>query len=1166
VSDPNLNSTVNSNILRRDGTSQSGREKATLAPKNHPLDDRSMKDLEQFVQGVAKMVNYYTKTEDTSDETGGEQASLIIDGTWDNLFSSKMPEEKQRPHLALMYAFLELWTKVQDHANTIPKRHLDFFYREFLQFTEKEAVPDKAHILFELAKNVKKYDLAANTELSAGKDDAGIERIYKTDREIVLNKTTATEFKTINNPYVTGPAADALKHELYASPIANSKDGIGEALDSDAPEWDTFGNKEVGGARQRELEDIDRTMPSAEIGFAIGSPILHLAEGDRTIRIKFNFSEDSSLAAVAEIDVQHLFTFGLSTEEEWLEPEVITGGTGIEGEAEEGNEGEEGEGSEGQDDPQEKEGQAEDFEEKEPPKGHFPDLPTVIGVEGKSLSFELFLDGTLPAVIPFNAKELDGEFVTKYPVLRAMLNTVYYQTFSNLKVESIELSVTVTGVRNLVIQSDLARLNPSKPFMPFGPKPKVNSNFYIGSEEVFYKRLSEVSINIDWGDLPESLVEYYRAFGKNCEAAPTEVSTLYNNSFKVNFKLFRDRKWLSPDKWANQDDGDIDSAIFATSENDVVPDGEKQIVMKFEDREDFEPIEITGDGPTYGIDTINGFLKMELQDFDFFGPESAGLTHSDWDFKKFVFGHREYAGVFAERSLNVAGVAGVARVGETGEEFPTKFPNQPYTPLINALYLDYEARIVIDSDNSDEEFFHIAPFGYNEEKFTKSTETGSEYFLTIVPSFTDEGTLYIGLSDFNPPQNISLLFQVVEGSADASSIAETTETDTVTTPAIDGALVASAVDIEAEKTEVQWRYLTKGNIWAKFQKTEIVADTTNGLKTSGIISFSIPKTASAETTVLPSGKHWLRASITNGAQSVGKMIAVTSQATLVEFSDQKNDPNHLKDALESGKIKKLKNKVSQIKSVTQPYASFGGKVTEQDDEFYTRVSERLRHKGRAETFWDYEHLVLENFAQIYKIKAVNHSNKEGLHEPGNVLLVGIPNIKNNNAVNVLEPRNSLNTLEEIEDFLATVAPRYVDIHVVNPIYEKIHLDFSVKFHAGYDVGFYQEKLQQSITKYLSPWAFDEGAEISFNNSIHKYAIMNFVEEQVYVNYVFNFKLFYTPAGSDIAILTSRVEPEDPRVILVSGNAHLIDVRLTDPPPLELEYCMMAIERNFIIKS
>ena len=161
MSDNNQNSSVNSNILRRDGTSQSGREQATLSPENHPLDDRSMKDLEQFVQGVAKMVNYYTKTEDTSEQIGGDVSSLIKQGTWDNLFSSKMTDEKQRPHLALMYAFLELWKKVQDHANTIPKRHLDFFYREFLQFTEKEAIPDKAHILFELAKNVTQYNLTA---------------------------------------------------------------------------------------------------------------------------------------------------------------------------------------------------------------------------------------------------------------------------------------------------------------------------------------------------------------------------------------------------------------------------------------------------------------------------------------------------------------------------------------------------------------------------------------------------------------------------------------------------------------------------------------------------------------------------------------------------------------------------------------------------------------------------------------------------------------------------------------------------------------------------------------------------------------------------------------------------------------------------------------------
>ena len=436
--------------------------------------------------------------------------------------------------------------------------------------------------------------------MSAGKDDAGVERIYKTDRDIVLNKATAVEFKNINNPYVTSLPAEAFKHELYASPIANSQDGIGEALDSAAPEWDTFGNKEVDNQRQRELDDADRTMPSAEVGFAIGSPILHLAEGDRTISVRLNFSQDSDLSQIELIEVADLFTFGLSTEEDWLMPEIQTTEAPTEGE---------GEGSE-------------------------PAGSTGVDPPGKAISFDLFLDGTEPAIIPFDSEVLDGEFVTKYPMLRAILNTVYYQTFTSLKLENIELSVNVAGVRNLVIQSDLARLNPSKPFMPFGPKPKVNSNFYIGSEEVFYKKLSEVSINMDWGDLPESMVEYYHKYSDNVESVPDEVSTLKNSSFKVNFKLYKDRAWLEPNKWADETGGDIDSAIFATDDDEVVADGKKTIVIKLQEQEDFEPIKITGDNPAYGIDTINGFLRMELQNFDFYGPESADLETSELELQR----------------------------------------------------------------------------------------------------------------------------------------------------------------------------------------------------------------------------------------------------------------------------------------------------------------------------------------------------------------------------------------------------------------------------------------------------------------------------------------------------------------------------------------------------
>jgi hypothetical protein len=61
-----------------------------------------------------------------------------------------------------------------------------------------------------------------------------------------------------------------------------------------------------------------------------------------------------------------------------------------------------------------------------------------------------------------------------------------------------------------------------------------------------------------------------------------------------------------------------------------------------------------------------------------------------------------------------------------------------------------------------------------------------------------------------------------------------------------------------------------------------------------------------------------------------------------------------------------------------PFPSFGGRETEDSSQFYKRVSERLRHKERAITIFDYERLVLESFPSIYKVKCVNHAGEKDI--------------------------------------------------------------------------------------------------------------------------------------------------------------------------------------------
>ncbi len=52
---------------------------------------------------------------------------------------------------------------------------------------EKNAVPDQAYIIFELAKGFDTCLVKKGTKLSAGKDKLNLELIYATDKDVVLN-------------------------------------------------------------------------------------------------------------------------------------------------------------------------------------------------------------------------------------------------------------------------------------------------------------------------------------------------------------------------------------------------------------------------------------------------------------------------------------------------------------------------------------------------------------------------------------------------------------------------------------------------------------------------------------------------------------------------------------------------------------------------------------------------------------------------------------------------------------------------------------------------------------------------------------------------------------------------------------------------------------------
>ncbi|HYQ56738.1 MAG TPA: baseplate J/gp47 family protein [Draconibacterium sp.] len=450
-------------------------------------------------------------------------------------------------------------------------------------------------------------------------------------------------------------------------------------------------------------------------------------------------------------------------------------------------------------------------------------------------------------------------------------------------------------------------------------------------------------------------------------------------------------------------------------------------------------------------------------------------------------------------------------------------PNEPYTPFVEQITLDYTASAKFEPEGKkyakEFQLFHEHPFGQSEECLLQN---GKDSDLFVVPNYCNGGELYIGLENAMPQQTISLLIQVLEGSENPE------------------------VESFVGKQHVEWDVLCK-NHWKSLDSTAIISNNTGNLLKSGILKFSLPKEANSDNTLLPTGFTWLRARIHKKYNAVSKTIGIHAQAVLAGLKDNNNNLEHLIRGLAAETISKMVSRIPKVKGLTQPYNSFGGKPEESDESYYRRISERLRHKNRAITVWDYEHLVLQRFPEIHKAKCLSHTctkivdNKRQTKylAPGSVVVVVIPDIVNKNVFDIYQPRVSKATLNKIQHYLKKLNSSLVQTLVINPEYEELRVDLKVKFHKAYDEVYYKTVLNKDLTRLLSPWAFDHTAPIRFGLSLHKSVIINYTEQLVYVDFITDVRLYQKNAATGIESEVNIATPSSPEAILVSSKEHSI---------------------------
>jgi len=981
---------------------------------------------------------------------------------------------RHAPAPSLLLAFQQLYELPRQHLNRFAARHADFYLREVLRAEPQPAPADWAHVI---CQRTPRFDgetlIARGTVFPAGKDAAGNPVEFAADDDLLVTDARVVALHTLRlerDPLVAPEYPFDYVCRARATTLPAEPGAAGPTGPTGAPAgrrwWPVF-----GGSSERSGGD---GAVAAQIGFALASPLLHLCEGEREIRLDIVFTDADAVAdlvarlregpgpgraglAAYRADLGRLFTRWLFDAREWFAPaddspptladlDAIRAQVALHG-ADLGMDDE----SSGIGDPQalyvsaRADGRAPDavpnravifdrvmrsaFDiELSCADGWFraapaitPLAPDAHGAPRLGFTLGVRLGPQAPAIVGCDALLHDG-LDADAPLLRARLrddSRMYaLSLLDGLRMATLRIETSVSGLRQVQLSNQYGALDATRPFAPFGPLPTLGSWLVVGAPEIARKPVVALTLRFAWSGLPREeggFGSYYAGYRPAVDSA----------DFTARFAVLHDGIWRA-DGTQLLFDADAASGILRAQRRLDV------------DRNVLSDHFRAGDpAARYDLTSRNGFIRLELT-----GPAQA-------------FGHALYPRMLTE-AVTVGAKRKLAKVA---------LPEAPYTPVIEGLALDYRAEALCsfstsarDSEPAPLRFFHLHPFGWHE---VHSAARGGHPFL--LPKVGEDGNLYIGLEASELQGSLSLLFEMREEAARGRA---------------------------EQPPVVSWACLVDDR-WETLSAARVLLDTTRGFLGTGIVKLDLPG-AGRNNRVMPAGRFWLRASVRSELPGFGAfagLYAVHAQALRLT---RLAAPEPALGALPAGALAKPARPIPGLASALQIGASFGFAPAEDRAQFETRLSERLRHKQRAVTPWDYERLVLERFPDVLKVKCFTHCALNDapatpgrprppdlVEKPGHVLLVLLPAARGMDDIADLGgPRLNSIALRRITDELQALASPAVRLRVINARYEHIQVRCALRIRAGHQPGLALRAIDRAITDFLSPWR-DGGLQARF---------------------------------------------------------------------------------------
>ncbi|MCF6324582.1 MAG: baseplate J/gp47 family protein [Gammaproteobacteria bacterium] len=1035
--------------------------------------------------------------------------------------------QAHEPAIGLYMVFLHLYQAAQKRLNHFTARHLDFYYRDCLQTAPRKRKTESLFLKFEPAAGAKPFIVDSELAFTSEKNSRATNLLYHLKEPLLVRRAHVCSLKTLylqrnrlmspecEMGHVTrmkfyertlsqekeveiavmpffgdvksgvqlAGMTDAITGFSIASPIMALKEGRREielTIDFMVPDTITI-DHEFSDKRIVDSVDSFRSWFGKIFSYYLlmGTAFLNEARRTRMVELITQYDEDGACEKLLESDWEELFyrllkrpfAISLSAEDGWLTVNDYLISPAIEDD----------------------------------------------NGSNSGLKVTLSLDHSVAAVIPYNSEIHGGNRVCELPMINVLIDPeasfFSYSLLNSLAVSSVEIDVAVTGVKDVVISNHLGRLDPTKPFSPFGPLPTRHSYLVVGSREAAGKQVTRMELALEWGDLPMDIggfPTYYQGY----DFAPL------SSNFEAEITVLQNGNWM-PNKAETQ----YRAGLFESGKGGVVRDKKTVFVGAAGYFKPLDSAEID-QRFEYRSGARNGFVRLQMS-----SPDSA-------------FGHAEYPQLLT-RILTE----------NSRRKKPIAVPNPPYTPLIKQILLSYKAHSVIkmgvdfplNQPSMDERFFHVHPFGVKQEY-----PTAKKHRVQLFPHYEDDGNLFIGIEAAELNGTLNLYFDLDE---------ETTS------PSL------------SSRSLMRWYCLTK-NGWRLLEPNRLLSDSTEGFLMSGVVTVDLPVGMISDSLVMPTGQYWLKVATSGALESFAGLSAIVTNVAQLECAVKTVESNERMKAFDRDTVWRSVAKVAGLAELSTVGHPSGGRAAEDERHYRKRVSERLRHKGRASTSWDYERLVLERFPAIYKVKCFpNTVCYDDAPHPGNILVVVVPEIKLKQAADRTCERGMVNSAElvRVRTFIQKLVSPFVTVEVRNPAYERIQVRCTVKFAGDINAGgLYINQLNQALSDYICPWC-DTGYQAKFGWVIRADDIESYIRELDYVDFVTNFSMLHITDEAnekhtlkDTAKQDNRhdamIEPRYPWSLAVPMRRHFIETA-TSVEPVEAKPTgvnELEIGRTFII--